>query len=492
MGGNAMLEEIFDIVVIGGGPAGYVAAIHAADLGLSVTLVEKEKLGGVCLNVGCIPSKFLIDRAEELEHWSRWVERGVFEGKGDPWRSWVSFKKMRQHNLKVIEQLRKGIRALLTTRKVHLVSGVGRIVSIKNPKIVDAHIDGVREEVKARNIIIATGARAYTLPHHAYDGVGVLTNKEILFLEERPEHLAIIGGGVVGLEMAYAFRSFGSEITVIEFQNKLLAKEDQELVGLLQRYFEDILGIRIVLNADVQDIKFQERVATLRVLDRTTQEITELTDIDLVLLATGIRPNVEELGLKTAGVATDRRGFIEVNPQTYETNVPGVYAIGDVNGRSGLAHVASKEGEIVAELIAGRSPSPLNPELVTSCIFTVPRIAGFGLKEEQAKERYETCDIRTGKVSFSNIGRGIMRETVGLAKVVVDYCHGGGVILGARVIGEEADSLVHLLAAIAACEGNLESALRVIYTHPTFGEIVKEILMDIEGMAIHKHPRKKL
>lgn len=482
-----MADKVFDVAVIGGGPGGYVAAIRAAQLGLSVALAERESLGGECLNYGCIPSKLYIDYAELFERSQEAVEAGIFDApKLD-----VVVKKIKEKKDGLVDKLREGIESLEKRRKVKIFEGTVSIVSVSDPKIVEISDEDGTKQVQASHVIIATGSRANILPNHAHDGVNVLTNREIFSLDTAPKHLLIVGGGVIGLEIAYFWRMFGSKVTVVEYTDMILGREDRDVVDVVLKRFKR-LGIEFYVNTDVRVGSKKGSLDIIAFRAGTKEIIDEVnfSDVDKVLLATGVVPNTKGLGLKEAGVEQDNRGFITVDPQTYETNSPGIYAIGDVNGLWGLAHAASAQGEVVADIISGaKDTREIDPNLVISCIFTVPRIASFGLTEDAARaERPECSDIRVDRVDFQSVGKGVIRGMPGMAKIVVDECHGEE-ILGAQIVGDEADSLVTMLALVAAHEGNRESFLKVIVAHPTFGEVAKELMDKLDDKAIHNPSR---
>lgn len=499
------LENVFDLVVIGAGPGGYAAAIRGAQRGLKVALIEKKFAGGVCLNEGCIPSKIWLDRAHLLGKLKAARELGILS-----YDNLVFHPDALQNYMKrKITALRSGIEGLERANGVTFIKGSARIVSADDMKRVEVRSeDGEKTEFSSRYLIIATGARprVFDWALKVYDGIHVLTYEQVLFLDEVPKTLVVIGGGAVGLETADDYAALGSDVHVLEAMPSILASEDHELIKILARALEQ-KGIKITTGAKVLrvsvlsdgkgcEVEYQyEKVTENEDNDEKSEHkketAVEILSCEKVLLATGVTPHVEGLGLAEVGIAQDKAGFIEVNPSTYETNARGVYAIGDV-ARGRFAHEAEAQGSRVVELITNAADSrPLDSRFIPACVFTDPQIGSFGFKEDDARAQRPGHDIRVGKARYEQIGRGISFNDKGLVKIVIDYCCSGGEILGAHVVGPAAEYLITILFALFMQESNMKSLRRVVWIHPTLPEVLKEAIADVDGSALHVLPKKK-
>lgn len=453
-----------DLVVIGSGPGGYVAAIRAAQLGMKTAVVERGEIGGVCLNWGCIPTKALLRNAELLSLLRRADEFGIsFENLR------ADYGKAVDRSRQAVQRLTRGVASLLRKNKVEVIQGHA---SFLGAGLVQA---GERR-VSASNVIIATGARARTLPSLPVDGKLVLTYREALEQREVPSSVVIVGGGAVGVEFAYIYNSYGAQVTILEMLPRLLPQEDAEISQQLERSFAS-QGIKSMTGARVEALRAQEGKATVKV---DTQEGAREVEGERVLVAVGIQGNVEELGLEKIGVQP-KGGFIPVD-ESLSVGVDGVFAIGDVTGKLPLAHVASAQGVYVVERLAGREAVPPDYTYMPRAVYCQPQVASIGLTEEQAKER--GLDYKVGKFPFRANGKAVaMGESEGMVKVVVDDRLGE--VLGAHMIGHEVTELLPELSLARLLEGTDQELGWLVHSHPTLSEAVKEAALAARGQAIH-------
>jgi len=456
----------YDVVVIGSGPGGYVAAIRAGQLGMKTAVVERDEVGGVCLNWGCIPSKALLRNAEVLGLCRRAEEFGINIDNLS-----YDFGKAVDRSRRVVTRLTRGVNYLLKKNGVELVKGTG---VLKDPNTV-AIEDGGRT-LSSRNVIIATGARSRPLPGLPVDGQVVITAREALERREVPGRVVIVGGGATGLEFGYIYRTYGAEVTIVEILPRLAPLEDEEISEQLQRAFR-AQGIKSMTSARVIGIRREAGRARVTVSGESGE--SEI-DCDMVLVAVGMQANTDGIGLEGAGIATER-GYIVID-ERMGTNVPGVYAIGDVTGDPLLAHVASSQGVTAVEAMAGLEPPSLDYELMPRAIYCRPQIASFGLTEAQARERGH--DIKIGRFPFSASGKALaMGETEGLVKLVIDEEVGD--VLGGHMIGPEVTELLGELALAKLLEGTNSELGWLVHPHPTISETVKEAALASKGEAIH-------
>jgi dihydrolipoamide dehydrogenase len=464
-----MSEKNFDCVVIGAGPGGYVAAIRAAQLGLKAAVVEMESPGGVCLNWGCIPTKALLKSAEVFHTLRHASDFGLsVQGVG------YHFPAVIDRSRKVVDKMTKGVQFLLKKNKVELIMGHGALKKGNKIEITDA--SGAKSTIGYKNVILATGGRARTLPHLPVDNERIITYRKALELKERPNKLLVIGAGAIGIEFAYFYSTFGAEVTVVEMADAVLPVEDKEISDTLGKIFSRN-GMKIKLKTTVEKLSRKGNVisATLS-SDQGKEEWTG----DHCLVAIGFQGNIEGLGLEEVGVKTDR-SFIPVD-EYYRTGVPGIYAIGDVNGPPLLAHVASHEGIIAAEHIAGAHPHPIDYKSIPGCTYCQPQVASVGYTE--AKARAEGYDVKIGKFPFSASGKAVAtNETDGFTKVVMDAKTEE--ILGMHIIHPEATELIAEASIIKSHEGTASSVLNTIHAHPTLSEAVMEAMGDALGRAVH-------
>ena len=456
----------YDIAIIGGGPGGYVAAIRAAQLGLKPVVIEEERIGGLCLNWGCIPSKALLWNAE-LVHLFRGAEE--FGITYDALH--IDMAKAIDRSRQVVDRMVKGVEFLLKKNRVPVVTGRGQLKS--QHEIV---VEPSGDTIEAEHIIIATGAHARSLPGVEIDGQVIITSREALDLRERPESMIIVGGGPVGAEFAYFYRAYGAEVTVIEMLDHLLPQEDEEISRQLERAFKK-QGIAFRTGAKVAGIAISNGRATLTVATDSREE--ELS-AEKVLIGIGMTANTDGLGLEQMGVKLEH-GFVGID-ERMRTNVPGIFAIGDVTGKLPLAHVASAQAVIAIEQIAGREPPPLVYEKMPRCTYCQPQVASLGLTEAQARER--GLKVKVGTFPYRGNGKAIaLGRTDGLAKLVVDASTNE--IIGYHLIGQDATELL----AEASLGSVLETTPRelgwAVHAHPKLGEVVKEAALAVDGEAIH-------
>ncbi|MCH8025324.1 MAG: dihydrolipoyl dehydrogenase [Chloroflexi bacterium] len=463
----------YDIAVIGGGPGGYVAAIRAAQLGLKAAVIEEERVGGLCLNWGCIPSKALLWNAELVHLFKESKEFGITYD-----ALHIDMGAAIDRSRKVVDRMVQGVEFLLKKNKVAVIAGRGRLAG-KNEIVVEqsGEANGAGgDTVDADNIIIATGAHARSLPGVEIDGETVITSHEALLLREPPESIVIVGGGAVGVEFAYFYRAYGSEVTIIELLDRLLPLEDETISSQLERAFKK-QGIAYRTGAQVEGIDVANGRAAVSISKNGQRE--ELAT-DKVLIGVGMAGNTDRLGLEDAGVTVEG-SFIQID-ERMTTNVPGVYAIGDVTGRLLLAHVASAQGVIAAEAIAGREPSPLDYEKMPRCTYCQPQVASLGLTEAQARER--GIEVKIGSFPYRGNGKAIaMNRLDGLAKLVADAATGE--ILGYHIIGQDATELLAEASLGSALETTPRELGWTVHAHPTLSEVVKEAALAVDGEAIH-------
>ncbi|MCH7553602.1 MAG: dihydrolipoyl dehydrogenase [Chloroflexi bacterium] len=459
------MAKEYDVVVIGGGPGGYVCAIRAAQLGLKVAVVEREEVGGVCLNWGCIPSKALLRNAEVLNLFNHADDYGVTV-KGLKADMGAAIDRSR----KVVDRMVKGIHFLLKKNKIDLITGTGRL-SGPNRVAVEPG-----EEVTAKSIVISTGARPKEIPLFEVDGKTILTSKEALALREPPKSIAIVGGGAIGVEFAYFYRAYGTEVTIIEMLPHLVPTEDEEVSIQLERSLSG-QGITIKAGFTVESV---ERVNGHVKLNLGPAGEGGVVECEKVLLGIGVTPNTQDLGLEEMGVALEN-GWIAIDDRM-ATNVPGVYAIGDVTGKLLLAHVASHQGIVAAEAIAGRETEPLVYVDMPRATYCQPQVASMGLTEQQAKDRGHI--VKVGKFPFTAIGKAVaLNATEGFAKLVADA--ETGELLGAHLVGHDVTELLSTLSMVRMLEGTVTELGRAVHAHPTMSEALMEAGLGVYGEALH-------
>ena len=456
----------YDVAIIGAGPGGYVAAIRAGQLGFKTAVVERDELGGICLNWGCIPSKALLRNAEILHLFHRAKEFGVsFDNLKYDYS--VAHDRSRQ----VVDKLTRGVAALLRKNKVEHIKGEARL---RDAHTIEVSPNG--HGLTAANVIIATGARATSIPGLEIDGDRVITSREALELRQTPERLVIIGGGATGVEFAYLFNAYGAQITIVEMLPSLVPAEDEEISRLLERSFTR-QGISVHTDSRVTGATVSANGVKLEV--QKGEELIAL-EADQLLVAAGVLPNTEQLGLDSLGVTLDR-GFVKVDG-SMATNVAGLYAIGDVTGIMLLAHVASAQGVLAVERIAGMDVPDLNYEVMPRATYCHPQVTSYGLTEKQALERGRR--VKIGTFPFIASGKALaIAEPEGLAKIVVDK--DSGEILGAHLIGSDVTEMLGELSLARMLESTNREIGQLVHSHPTLSETLKEAALAVDGEAIH-------
>ena len=460
----------FDVIIVGGGPAGYVSAIRCAQLGLSTAVVEQFKLGGVCVNIGCIPTKALLHSAYAINLLSHDAKALGIEIAGVKTDYGVAMKRSRS----VSEQNSKGVEFLMKKHKVTVIKGTGTLQPGRKVKVGnDVH------EAK-KGVVIATGSRVKGIPQV---GLGinkttVISSDEALFLEKAPATMAVVGAGAVGTEFADIFAAFGTKVTLIEALPRILPLEDAEASEVVAKAYRK-RGIQVFAGAKVTKATAGESSVTL---EFEAGGKAEKLEVEKVLMAAGRAVNTEDLGLDACGIKLTDRGFIQVNPKTLETTAPGYYCIGDVAGPPMLAHKGSREGVVVAEILAGHTPHPIMYDNVPSVTYCHPEVASIGLTEEQCKEK--KLDYQVGKFPFSANGRArASMETDGFVKIIRGKQYGE--ILGAHIVASHASELIHELAVARENEYTVEEVDLAIHAHPTLSEAVAEAALDSMGRVLH-------
>ena len=464
-----MAENSYDLIVIGAGPGGYVAAIRAAQLGMRVACVDRQYFGGTCLNVGCIPSKALLDSTERLfEARTKFSHHGIkFEGIS------VDLPAMLARKDTVVKQLTGGVGYLFKKNKIDGFIASGRIVSPESVEIKSAQ---TAQTLKTKRILIATGSAPVELPGLHFDGTSVLSSTEALSLPQVPEKLLVVGGGYIGLEMGSVWNRLGSQVVVLEFTQGILPLMDNELAGMLQKMLEK-QGMKFQFGAAATQsaVKDGKVHVTWKSGDKSSVEVA-----DKVLVATGRRPVTDGLGIKEVGVALDPKGFVKVDAH-FGTNVAGIYAIGDAIGGLMLAHKAEEEGIAAAEIIAGKA-GHVNYHTIPGVVYTHPELAQVGLTEADAKR--EGHEVRVGKFPYAANGRAkSIDETDGVVKIVGDAKTDR--LLGVQILGAHASDMIAecvMAMEMAAC---VEDVARTVHAHPTLPEAVKEAALAVEKRAIH-------
>ncbi len=456
----------YDVAIIGGGPGGYVAAIRAAQLGLKTALIEKDRVGGVCLNWGCIPSKALLYNAELVRLFRRSEEFGIgFDNLR------IDFAPAIDRSRQVVDRMVSGVEFLLQKNKVDVIRGTG---TLKSKGEIAVEPEG--RVVEAANVILASGGFSRMLPGVEVDGKTVITSREALELREVPESVAIVGGGPVGVEFAYVYASYGAQVTIVEMLEHLLPQEDEDVSRQLERSFRQ-QGINFMTRTAVKELRATGGKAQLALSSQAgDQELTA----DKALIAIGFGANSEGMGLDALGVATER-GFVQIDDQM-KTNVDGLYAIGDVTGKLMLAHVASDQGVMAVEGIAGLKPGKPEYVKMPRCTYCQPQVASCGLTEAQA--RAQGYAVKTGRFPFRANGKAMaVAEMEGFVKFVVEADYGE--VLGVHIIGAEATDMIAEAVLALSMESTVADISRAVHAHPTLTEAVKEAALAAEGKAIH-------
>lgn len=460
----------FDIIVLGSGPGGYVTAIRASQLGFKVAVVEKENLGGICLNWGCIPTKALLKSAQVFEYLKHASDYGLnINGEVDK-----DFNAVINRSRNVAEGMSKGVQFLMKKNKIEVIDGYGKVKAGKKVEVTDQ--DGKVSELSAKHIIIATGARSRELPNLPQDGKKVIGYRQAMTLPTQPKKMIVVGSGAIGVEFAYFYNSMGTEVTIVEFMPNIVPVEDADVSKQFERSLKKA-GIKIMTSSSVEKVDTSGEGVKATVKTAKGEEILEA---DIVLSAVGIKSNIENIGLEEVGIATDKDKILV--DDFYQTNIPGYYAIGDVVPGQALAHVASAEGILCVEKIAGLHVEPLDYGNIPGCTYATPEIASVGLTEQKAKEAgYE---IKVGKFPFSASGKAKAAGTPdGFVKVIFDAKYGEW--LGCHMIGAGVTDMIAEAVVARKLETTGYEILKSVHPHPTMSEAVMEAVADAYGEVIH-------
>lgn len=473
------MAKEFDVCVIGTGPGGYVAAIRASQLGFKTAVVEKRSLGGVCLNIGCIPTKALLRSAEVFETISHASDYGV-----DVKDFSVNFDGMIKRSRKVANKMSKGVQFLMKANNIEVLKGTGVFKSEKELAVQDDK-GKEQETVKAKHFIIATGARPRQLPNLEIDGKLIIDSEKAMQLEKQPKKMLIIGAGAIGVEFAYFYNSIGTDVTLVELLKNVVPVEDEDVGKELGKIYKK-KGINILTESSVEKVEKKGKGAKVTV---KTKKGKEEIEVDVVLSAVGVTGNVENMGLEEAGVEHEK-GAIKVDTSTYKTTADNIYAIGDVIGAPWLAHKASHEGIVLVEQLAGENPHPIKYDNIPGCTYCEPQVASVGLTEAQAKE--EGYDVMVGKFPFSASGKaaGLGHEE-GFVKVVFDKKYGEW--LGCHMIGAHVTELIAEAVVARDLETTGHEIISAVHPHPTMSEAVMEAVAEAYGEGVHlgSKPNKK-
>lgn len=459
----------FDLIVIGSGPGGYVTAIRASQLGMKVAIVEKESLGGICLNWGCIPTKALLKSAQVFQYVKHAADYGIKIEKAE-----ADFGAVIKRSRGVADGMSKGVNFLMKKNKIEVIMGTGKVMPGKKVQVTAA--DGAVSIIEAKNIIIATGARARALPNIPIDDVKVIGYRKAMVLDKQPKSMVVIGSGAIGVEFAYVYAAMGTKVTIVEFMPNIVPVEDEDISKELAKQYKK-LGVDIYTNSAVESVDTSGKGCKVSV---KTPEGNISIDCDIVLSAAGVVSNIEGIGLEDVGIMTDK-GKIVVD-KYYQTNIPGYYAIGDCSPGQALAHVASAEGIICVEKIAGQHVEPLDYNNIPGCTYCSPEIASVGYTEKKAIEAgYE---IKVGKFPFTASGKAnASGHNEGFVKVIFDAKYGEW--LGAHMIGANVTEMIAEVVAARKLETTGHEIIKSVHPHPTMSEAVMEAAAAAYGEVIH-------
>ena len=458
----------FDVIVLGSGPGGYVTAIRASQLGLKTAIIEKESLGGVCLNWGCIPTKALLKSAQVFDYINHAEDFGISVEKSN-----ADFDKIIKRSRDVADGMSKGISYLTKKNKIEVIYGFGKL---KKGGVVSVENDGKATEYKAKHIIIATGARSRELPNLPQDGKNIIGYREAMTLKKMPKKMVVVGSGAIGVEFAYFYNALGVDVTVVEYMPNIVPLEDEDISKQLQRSFKKS-GMKIMTNSSVEKVNVTDKGCEVLV---KTKKGDETIQADIVLSAVGITANIENIGLEDVGIKTENGKLIV--DEFYNTNVAGYYAIGDLLPTQALAHVASAEGIICVEKIAGENPEPIDYGNIPGCTYCNPEISSVGLTEAKAKEAgYE---IRVGKFPFTASGKASAAgHKDGFVKVIFDAKYGEW--LGCHMIGYNVTEMIAEAVVARKLETTGHEILKAVHPHPTMSEAVMEAVAEAYDEVIH-------
>lgn len=460
----------YDVIIIGSGPGGYVTAIRTAQLGMKVAVVEKESLGGVCLNWGCIPTKSLLKSAQAFDYAKHAADYGVkIEGEVKP-----DFEGMIKRSRDVAGGMSKGVQFLFKKNKVETIMGTGKLAGKNTVEVTDEK--GKKKEYTAKHIILATGARSRELPNLKQDGKKIIGYRKALSLDKQPESMVVVGSGAIGSEFAYFYHSIGTKVTLVEFMPTLVPLEDEEVSKQLERSFKKS-KMKVMTSSTVEKVDTSGDKCKVTIKTKKGEETVEA---DIVLSAVGITPNTEGIGLEEMGVETEN-GRVKVD-EYYRTNVEGVYAIGDILTGPALAHVASAEGITCVEKIAGKNPEPIDYKNIPGCTYTGPEVSSVGLTEKQAKE--EGYEVKIGKFPYSASGKASAAgQKEGFVKLIFDAKYGE--LLGAHMIGGNVTEIISELVVAKKLEITGHELIKTIHPHPTMSEAVMEAAAAAYDEVIH-------
>ncbi|MFN4083344.1 MAG: dihydrolipoyl dehydrogenase [Bacteroidia bacterium] len=459
----------FDLIVIGSGPGGYVAAIRASQLGLKTVIIEKAELGGVCLNWGCIPTKALLKSAQVFEYIKHAADYGiqVADAKHD-------FAGVVKRSREVADGMSKGIAFLMKKNKIEVIKGTAKLAGVGKVEVTDE--TGAKKLVEAKNIIIATGARSRELPNIKIDGQKVIGYREAMVMPQQPKTMIVMGSGAIGCEFAYFYNTMGTKVTIVEYMPTILPVEDEDVSKEVEKSFKK-KGIDILTSASVEEVDTKGDGCKVKI--KTKDGIKEMV-CDVVLSAVGIKSNIENLGLEQLGIKTDRDKIVV--DEFYQTNVKGIYAIGDIVKGQALAHVASAEGIVCVEKIAGHHPEPLNYNNIPGCTYCLPEVASVGYTEKAAKEA--GYSIKVGKFPFSASGKASAAGAKeGFVKVIFDAKYGEW--LGAHMVGYNVTEMIAEVVAARKLETTGMEIIKSVHPHPTMSEAVMEATAQAYGECIH-------
>lgn len=463
----------FDLIVVGSGPGGYVAAIRASQLGLKVAVVERESLGGICLNWGCIPTKALLKSAQVFEYISHAKDYGISVGAPK-----AEFDNMVKRSRGVAEGMSKGINFLFRKNKIEVLKGNGKVLKGKKVEVTDEK--GQSKVYTAKHILIATGGRAKALPMLPLDGNKIIEYRKAMTLDKQPKKMVVVGAGAIGMEFAYFYASIGTEVTIVEYLDALLPREDADVSKEMQKIYKRQKGIKVLTGHGVQKVDTSGKGCIVHIKENKSGK--DLTiDCDVVLSAAGVSPNTENIGLEEVGIKTTKGGHIAVD-DFYRTNVEGYYAIGDVLETQALAHVASAEGITCVEHIAGEHVQPIDYNNIPACTYCIPEVASVGYTEAAAKEA--GYDIKVGKFPFSASGKASAAGAKeGFVKLIFDAKYGE--LLGAHMLGANVTEMIAEVVAARKLETTGHEIIKAIHPHPTMSEAVMEAAAAAYGEVIH-------
>jgi dihydrolipoamide dehydrogenase len=463
------LPMSYDVIVLGSGPGGYVAAIRASQLGLKTAIIEKEALGGICLNWGCIPTKALLKSAQVFEYLNHAKDYGISVAGGN-----ADMKAIVARSRAVADGMSKGVTFLMKKNKIDVIMGTGKLQPGRKVEVTAA--DGKKQVVEGKHIIVATGARSRVLPNLPQDGKKIIGYREAMVLAEQPKSMVVVGSGAIGSEFAYFYNAIGTKVTLVEFLPNVVPVEDEEVSKTLEKAFKK-QGIDVMVSSEVTHVDTKGKGCVVTVKNAAGEKRIEA---DMVLSAVGIATNLEGIGLEEVGIVTDK-GKVKVN-EYYATNIPGYYAIGDIVPGPALAHLASAEGITCVEAIAGQNPHPIDYGNIPGCTYCSPEVASVGLTEKAAKEK--GLAIKVGKFPFSASGKASAAGAKdGFVKLIFDAKYGE--LLGAHMIGYNVTEMIAECVSIRKLETTGHEIIKTVHPHPTMSEAIMEAAAAAYGEVIH-------